>query len=121
MTAIALIVAIARTVTIGLNATTSVETVLHVPDGPLLLSIILSLPQGTQPKGHSRYGRPLALWDVYVDDFLGQVKCALLHTLDTLIRPLDAQYSQHHQEPASTKKMVKGVHVGTQSKTSWVG
>jgi hypothetical protein len=55
---------------------------------------------------------------VYVDDFLGmvqggtrtrrRVKRALLHTLDTVLRPLDADDSPHRQEPASVKKIAKG-------------
>jgi hypothetical protein len=55
---------------------------------------------------------------VYVDDFLGmvqggtrtlcRVKRALLHTLDTVLRPLDSDDSPHRQEPASVKKMAKG-------------
>jgi hypothetical protein len=77
-----------------------------------------SLPRGDRPKGAVHYHTPLALWDVYVYDLLGilqggtrtrpRVKRALLHTLDTVFRPLDSEYSAHRQEPASTKKMVKG-------------
>jgi hypothetical protein len=54
---------------------------------------------------------------VYVDDFLGlvqgrvrtrrRVKRALLHTLDTILRPIDSTDSGYRQEPASTKKMAK--------------
>jgi hypothetical protein len=53
-----------------------------------------------------------------VDDFLGlvqggtrarrRVKRALLHTLDTVLRPHDEADSCHRQEPASTKKMANG-------------
>jgi hypothetical protein len=77
-----------------------------------------SLPRGDRPKHAAHYRTPLALWDVYVDDFLGlvqggtrtrrRVKRALLHTLDTVLRPHDEADSCHRQEPASTKKMVKG-------------
>jgi hypothetical protein len=76
------------------------------------------LPRGPRPRTATHYKRPIALWDVYVDDFLGlvqggartrrQVKRALLHTLDTVLRPIDAQDSCFRQEPASTKKMEKG-------------
>jgi hypothetical protein len=76
------------------------------------------LPRGTQPKGAKHYRTPLAHWDVYVDDFVGLVqggartrrrdKRALLHTLDTVLRPLDSADSPYRQEPASTKKMAKG-------------
>jgi hypothetical protein len=76
------------------------------------------LPKGPRPSTASHYKRPIALWDVYVDDFLGlvqggtrtrrRVKRALLHTLDTVLRPLDGHDSPFRQEPASTKKMAKG-------------
>jgi hypothetical protein len=79
------------------------------------------LSRGTHPKGSVHYRTPLALWDVYVDDFLDlvqggtctrrRVKHALLHTLDTVLRPLDSDDSVHRQEPASTKKMAKGESV----------
>jgi hypothetical protein len=75
------------------------------------------LPHGDHPKGATHYYTPLALWDVYVDDFFGMVqggprvrrhaKCTLLHTLDTMLRPLDRFDSVHGQDPASIKKMAK--------------
>jgi hypothetical protein len=37
-----------------------------------------------------------------------RVKRALLHTLDTVLRPLDIEDSAHRQEPPSTNKMPKG-------------
>jgi hypothetical protein len=55
------------------------------------------------------------MWDVYVEDFMGlvqgctrtrlRVKRALLHTLDTVLRPGDDADSCHRQEPTSTKKL----------------
>jgi hypothetical protein len=87
---------------------------------PATSPIILpnQLPRGARPKGATHYRTPLALWDVYVDDFLGmvqggtrarrRVKRALLHTLDTVLRPLGSDDSVHHQEPVSVKKMAKG-------------
>jgi hypothetical protein len=72
-----------------------------------------SLPLRFRSKGRSHYGRPLGLWDVYVGEFLGlvrtrrRVKRALLHTLDTVLHPLDSKDSEYHKEPASTKKMDK--------------
>jgi hypothetical protein len=66
----------------------------------------------------AHYHPPVGLWDIYVDDFLGlvqgnkhqrrQVKRALLHDIDSVMRPLDADDSIHWQEPASLKKMGKG-------------
>jgi hypothetical protein len=63
---------------------------------------------------HVHYHRPLGLWDVYVDDFLvlvqgshrrrRQVKLALLHALDSVLRPVDDADFPHRQEPASLKK-----------------
>jgi hypothetical protein len=62
-----------------------------------------------------------------VDDFLGLVqgntyqrrwvKLALLHALDSVLRPLDAGDSPYHQEPASLKKMGKGDATWTTVKT----
>jgi hypothetical protein len=76
------------------------------------------MPQGARPQGKIHYGRPIASWDVYVDDFLGlvqvgvhtrrRVKRALLYTLDTVLRPRNDHDSDYRQEPASTKKMAKG-------------
>jgi hypothetical protein len=76
------------------------------------------LSRGERPKCATHYRTPLALWDVYVDDFLGlvqggararrRVKCVLLHTLHTILRPLDSDNSVHLQGPAYTKKMAKG-------------
>jgi hypothetical protein len=66
----------------------------------------------------SHYCRPVGLWDVYVDDFLGlvqgnknqrrYVKLTLLHALNSVMLPLDAQDSKYRQEPASFKRMGKG-------------
>jgi hypothetical protein len=77
----------------------------------------VTLPALKSAKG-VHYHRPLSLWDVYVDDFLGlvqgskarrrSVKNAMLHALDSVLRPLDAEDSAHRQEPASLKKMSKG-------------
>jgi hypothetical protein len=76
------------------------------------------LPRGAPPKGATHYCTPLALWDVYVDDFWGmvqggtqtrrRVKHALLHTLGTVLRPPDSDDSVHCQDPVSVKKMAKG-------------
>jgi hypothetical protein len=69
---------------------------------------------------------------VYADDFLGlvqggvrtrrRVKHALLHTLDTVLRPINSKDSGCRQEPASTKKMVKGGACWTTVKTilGWI-
>lgn len=64
------------------------------------------------------YHRPLAYWDVYVDDFIGlsqgnqwrrrNVKRALLQALDSVFRPLAPDDNPHRQEPGSVKKMTKG-------------
>jgi hypothetical protein len=62
--------------------------------------------------------RPVKNWDVYVDDFMGpaqgnskdrrHVKRVLLESLDSVMQLLDKQGGPHRQEPASTKKMLKG-------------
>jgi hypothetical protein len=61
---------------------------------------------------------PLAIHDVYVDDFISlaqgnhkrlrTVRRLLLHTLDQVFRPLDATDSPFRQEPVSVKKLGKG-------------
>jgi hypothetical protein len=91
------------------------------PGPSAVLSVVPNpptLPRGDRTKCAVHYSNPLALWDVYVDDFLGlvqggnrtlrRVKWALRHTLDTVLRPLDDADSDHRQEPASLKKMAKG-------------
>jgi hypothetical protein len=95
-------------------ASVSDNTLESAPDSPKPPS----LPQGDRPKHAAHYRTPLALWDVYVDDFLGlfqggtrtrrRVKRALLQTLDTVLRPREEADSCHRQEPASTKKMARG-------------
>jgi hypothetical protein len=65
-----------------------------------------SLPPRHRLNG-THYRRPVGLWDVYVDDFLGlvqgnkhqlrRVKMALLHALDSVLRPLDAGDSPYRQ------------------------
>jgi hypothetical protein len=77
-----------------------------------------SLPTRSCHPDAPHYSPPLALWDVYVDDFLGlvqggrrtrlRVKRALLHSLDQVMRPLDSADSSFRQEPASVKNMEKG-------------
>jgi hypothetical protein len=73
------------------------------------------LPPRQRP-GSTHYRRPVGLWDVYADDFMGlvhknqrrHVKLALLHALDLIMRPLDSQDSKYRQEPVSLNKMGKG-------------
>jgi hypothetical protein len=62
--------------------------------------------------------RPLAKFDIYVDDFLGigqgrpkrlrQLRRVLFHTLDEVLRPKDQEDSDFRQEPISIKKLQKG-------------
>jgi hypothetical protein len=71
-----------------------------------------------KPKTQGRPQPPVKLWDLCVDNFIGMVqrswrqrrhvKRVLLHTLDKIIWPLDQQDYEHHQEPASVKKIQKG-------------
>jgi hypothetical protein len=62
--------------------------------------------------------------DVCVDEFVGMgqgfehqlsaVRCTLLHSLDEVLRALDAEDDDHRKEPASTKKLKQGdAHWGT--------
>jgi len=69
-----------------------------------------------QPEQH--YHRPLAYWDMCVDDFIGlaqgnqwkrrNTKRSLLHQLDLVLRQLSPEDSPHRQEPALVSKMIKG-------------
>jgi hypothetical protein len=93
------------------------------PPAPLLPKSTPSLEPTSLPTLPLRpdapnYGPPLALWDVYVHDFLVlvqggrrtrlRVKRALLHSLDQVMRPLDSADSSFRQDPASVKNMGKG-------------
>ena len=70
------------------------------------------------PSNTPHYRKPIRYWDVYVDDFIGlvqgnrwrrrQVKRALFHSLDQVLRQLSPGDNTHRQEPASIKKMLKG-------------
>ena len=78
----------------------------------------ISVPQplATLLPRHRR--KPLSYWDVYVDDFLGQVQGGthrqkqalrtLLHSFDRCFRPLEDSDPASRREPASIKKMKKG-------------
>jgi hypothetical protein len=76
------------------------------------------LPVPLRRRHHHFTHQPLAYTDVYVDDFIQlvqgpppkrrQVQRQLLHTLDTVLRPLAASDHPHRQEPASVKKFLKG-------------
>jgi hypothetical protein len=62
--------------------------------------------------------KPLALHDLYMDDFISlvqgnakrhkQVKRSLLHSLDKVFRALAPGNNPNRQEPASVKKLLKG-------------
>ena len=76
------------------------------------------LPVPTTTIGRGLFRKPLAYWDVYVDDFIGLVqgnrwkqrrtKRTLLGALDSVFRELAADDNPHRQEPVSVKKMLKG-------------
>jgi hypothetical protein len=78
------------------------------------------LPSSKSRRVH--YHQPLGLWGDYVDGFLGlvqgnhhrrrRVKLALLHALDSVLRPVDDADSPHRQEPASLKKWAKETQRG---------
>jgi len=97
-----------------------------VPITPVLAALPLPCPTPTavpaprrsRPLGSSHLRTPLAFTDVYVDDFVTlvqgnprrrcHVKRTLLHTLDSVFRPLAPTDSPHRQEPASVKKFLQG-------------
>jgi hypothetical protein len=72
----------------------------------------------TRPHNRRTHQRPLQKTDVFVDDFvamaqgdkrqLSKVRRTLLHTLDEILRKLDALDDEHRKEPASTKKLKQG-------------
>jgi hypothetical protein len=102
---------------------------LYTPVGELMVP--MTLPHRLRPTG-THYRRPVSLWDVYVEDFLGlvqgnkyhrkQVKLSLLHALDSAMYPLDANDSNNFQEPTSLKNMGKGGAIWATVKTilGWI-
>ena len=64
------------------------------------------------------FRKPVALHDIYVDDFISLIQGStrrrrwhirrLLHSIDRVFRPLDAHDSSHRQHVASVKKFLKG-------------
>jgi hypothetical protein len=72
----------------------------------------------TRPHNRCTQKLPLKKVDVFVHDFvamaqgnkhqLSKVRCTLLHTLDEVLRKLDALDDEHRQERASTKKLKQG-------------
>ena len=64
------------------------------------------------------YRRPIALHDIYVDDFISLIQGsprrrrrhirALLHSIDRIFRPVDSQDSSVRQHVPSVKKFMKG-------------
>ena len=77
-----------------------------------------SLPTPIGPSQHGLFKKPIACWDVHVDDFIGlaqgnrwrqrKTKRLLLHSLDSVFQGLESTNNPHRQEPASVKKMPKG-------------
>jgi hypothetical protein len=75
-------------------------------------------PPHTHRSTRTRNSRPLAKFDIYVDDFLGiaqgrskrlrQLRRVLFHTLDEVLRPKDQDDPEFRQEPISVKKLQKG-------------
>ena len=66
----------------------------------------------------TNHAKPLSYWDVYMDDYLGQVQGgtvrqrqalrALLHNFDKVLRPLGPDDPPTRKEPVSVKKCLKG-------------
>jgi hypothetical protein len=85
---------------------------------PSLPSALPTAPFPTKTSPHGRPRPPVKTWDVYVGIFIGmvqgnlphrrRVKRIMINILAKIFRPLDQQYSKHHQEPASFKKIQKG-------------
>jgi hypothetical protein len=75
-------------------------------------------PPHTHRSTRKHNSRPLAKFDIYVDDFLGiaqgcpkclwQLRRVLFHTLDEVLRSLDQDDPEARQEPISIKKLQKG-------------
>ena len=73
----------------------------------------------------------LSYIDIFVDDFLGitqgnmarreEVKRAVLHALDDVLRPLSTMDLPTRQYPASLKNMNQGQHLGNAKKCIGVG
>jgi len=74
--------------------------------------------QPSFPPAAKQFRRPVAAWDIYVDDYCGitqgnrwqrrMVKRILFQALDKIFRPLDDDDTPFRQEPVSIKKCKKG-------------
>jgi hypothetical protein len=74
------------------------------------------LPSGVPVRSHCR--KPVAMVDVFVDDFIGlcqgsencrqTVRHVMFHSLDEIFRPLQPGDNPHRKEPASEKKLAQG-------------
>jgi hypothetical protein len=77
-----------------------------------------AVPIPTRTPNTRHRSRPLAEFEVFVDDFIGlaqgrpptrtAVRRILFHTLDEALRQLDEHDNPCRQEPASIKKLLKG-------------
>ena len=81
-------------------------------------NVAVPVPEQPDPRlAHARR-RPLQQVEVYIDDFIGaaqgnrdtliRIRRAILHTLDSLFRPLEPGDDPNRQEPASVKKLRRG-------------
>jgi hypothetical protein len=99
-------------------ADTQTEESLETETSVNAASKCVTLAISTRPHNQQTRQRPLQKNDVFVDDFvalaqgdkqqLSKVRRTLLHTLDEVLRKLDALGDEHQKEPASTKKLKQG-------------
>ena len=78
----------------------------------------VDVPLERDPSLRRSRPRRTAFVDVFVDDFVGgaqgnrdqltRVRRILFHAIDSVFRPLDAEDTEHRQEPISVKKLLKG-------------
>lgn len=89
-----------------------------LPKLATMLPPSLPIPESRDPYLTAPHRRPLAIVDVFVDDFIAaaqgpesrllRVRRLLFDAIDLIFRPLDAGDTPHRKEPASVKKMQQG-------------
>jgi hypothetical protein len=95
-----------------------VEAEFTLPHGTAMLPPPLPFPDNRDPYLAAPRRRPLAIVDVFVDDFIAaaqgsdarlhRVRRILFTAIDQIFRPLDGADSQYRKEPASVKKLKQG-------------
>ena len=100
------------------DAAAAIPSVESLPQGPTVPSLAVPCPDTTDPHLRRHHQRSKGYVDVFIDDFIAlaqgtsadkrRVRQLLMHAIDTVFRPLDAQDSPSRREPISVKKLQNG-------------